>query len=587
MWKNLAPVVNHTKYKKRQDITKLLHDGQMLSDKMAISNAMNKFFCTIGENLQEKIHNINPSLYKTYLHNPTVNSFYLSPLTETEISSELKKINPRKAVGIDNIGGKILHLCPDIFAQNLFKIFNKHISNGNYPDELKIAKVIALFKKGPKYISNNYRPISLLSCFNKIFEKLVCKRLVFYLESRDIFYKFQFGFRKYFSTALALIEATDTIRNLIDNKNYVLGLYVDLTKAFDTVDHEILLEKLNHYGIRGHANTFFRSYLTNRQQCTFINGHTSDLLNINCGVPQGSVLGPILFLIYINDLCCALNNYLVRLFADDTCILIHNSDLNVVIQQAKDALQCIMEWCSANKLTINTEKTCFIIYHSKNKNNYPNVQDIEINGINIKRVSSTKYLGVTFDQALTWEEHVNGLCKNLLKYFGIFNHIKSIVTKKVVRQLYFAFVYSRISYGIEVTGSCSNKLLSKLQTIQNQLLKLILRLERRTSTNVLHNNLHLLKVKDIHKVKIILFVQKCILGKCPSSFINYFNYRDGPYNLRHSLLDIPRSLTTMGSLCIFRYGAQLWNNLGEHIKQKQTQLNFKNFLINFYVTHYI
>ena len=207
----------------------------------------------------------------------------------------MKKLNPKKSCGPDNIGAKVIKLCPKIFAENLSIIYNKGIEIGKYPMALKVAKDIALFKKGDKYQSNNYRPISLLSCFNKIFEKRLCKRLVKFLEVNKILFEYQYGFRKRYSTTLALIEFTDSIIKFLDEGQYCMNIFVDLTKAFDTVDHEILLNKLDRYGIRGHANDFFRSYLSDRQQYTVINGVNSALKNITCGVPQGSVLGPLFF----------------------------------------------------------------------------------------------------------------------------------------------------------------------------------------------------------------------------------------------------------------------------------------------------
>ena len=167
---------------------------------------------------------------------------------------------------------------------------------------LKVAKVIALFKKGDKNQPNNYRLISLLSCFNKIFEKLLCKRLVKFFEANRILFEYQYGFRKLYSTTLALIEFTDSIIKFFDEGQYCMSIFVDLTKAFDTVDHEILLDKLDRYGIRGHANRFFRSYLSDRHQYTVINGVKSTLKDITCGVPQGSVLGPLFCAIYINHI---------------------------------------------------------------------------------------------------------------------------------------------------------------------------------------------------------------------------------------------------------------------------------------------
>ena len=224
-------------------------------------------------------------------------NFFLQPINAHEIKLEILKLNPRKSPGDDNIGATLIQICPDVFAENLAKIYNNSITRGDYPDQMKIAKVTALFKKGEKVPAKNYRPISLLSMFNNFFEKLLCKQPVSFIERNKILYNYQFGFRKLYSTTMALIEFSDNIHRLLDDGNYVIGISIDFTKAFDTVDHEILLHKLHRYGIRGHANDFFRSYLTNRTQYTYVNGVRSDVRSISCGVPQDSVLGPLFFVL--------------------------------------------------------------------------------------------------------------------------------------------------------------------------------------------------------------------------------------------------------------------------------------------------
>ena len=249
-----------------------------------------------------------------------------------------------------------MQLCPDIFAFNLTKIYNTSLETGEYPPAGKVAKDIALFKSGTRYDTNNYRPISLLSCFNTIFEKLICKRLTSVLEVNKILYCYQYGFRKLHSTTLALIEFTDAIRRFLDQGQHVISVFIDLRKAFDTVDHDILLYKLSRYGIRGHANNFFKSYLNNRKQFTYINGVKSSLRDFTCGVPQGSVLGPILFLIYVNDLQYSMPNACLRLFADDTALVVNNSNIDTLIVDVKHKLKIVHEWCTCNKLTINDTK---------------------------------------------------------------------------------------------------------------------------------------------------------------------------------------------------------------------------------------
>ena len=256
-------------------INKLIFDEQSVTDPQEIANALNDHFCTIGERLSNKLPD-HGNEYQKYITCNIRDSFAILPVDDNDILREIRNLSPNKAPGSDNIGSKLLKLDPMSFCYPLRKIFNKSIEIGRYPDGMKLAKVVPIFKKGPMYISDNYRPISLLSIFNKIFEKILHRNLMKFLERHNILFMYQFGYRKLHSTTIALIEITDKIKKLLDEGNYVIGIYSNLTKAFDTVNHEILLNKLCRYGIRGHANDFFRSYLTNRRQYTCTNGKKID-----------------------------------------------------------------------------------------------------------------------------------------------------------------------------------------------------------------------------------------------------------------------------------------------------------------------
>ena len=331
--------------------------------------------------------------------------------------------------------------------------------------------------------------------------RILCRRLVSFLEHNKILYCYQYGFRKAYSTVLALIEITDYIKRLLDERNYVISIFIDFKKAFDTVDHEILLYKLECYGIRALANDFFISYLTNRRQYTVINGVNSELRTVSCGVPQGSVLGPLFFLLYINDLHRSIGDNSVRLYADDTSIITSNPNLESARYQAKELFTKLYHWCVANKLSINSEKTA--LYYSTWKTSqsletFPLSKQIQIN-----RVESVQYLGMLRDEKLYWHEHVDQICASLVKYFGIFNHIKNFVSKRIARHLYFAFIYSRIQYGIEPYGTCAKETLAKVQIMQNKLLKLLLKWDRRTPTDLVHYHLVILKINDMHTAKIL------------------------------------------------------------------------------------
>ena len=338
IWKTLCPIINPKAGLKSTSINKLLIDGKFIKDNNNISDAVNNHFCTIGEVLKSELPDWG-GRYKEYLPARVMNSFLIEPICNDDVGLEIRHLNPKKTPGPDCIGGKLIQLCPDIFSNNLTKNYNRAIQTGVHPHAMKLAQVIALYKKGARYDPNNYRPISLLSIFDKIFEKILCKRLISSLERNKILHCHQYGFRKFYSTLLALIEVTDLIKRFLDEKQYVIGIFIDFRKAFDTVNHDILLDKLECYGIRGHADKFLRSYLTNRRQYTLVNGIKSNCGNVNCGVPQGSVLGPLLFLLYINDIKHAIGCDNVKLFADDTFLFTNDRNVHAAKDKASNLFE--------------------------------------------------------------------------------------------------------------------------------------------------------------------------------------------------------------------------------------------------------
>ena len=277
------------------------NNGNVTSDPIQMSNIFNDYFVNVAENITAKI----PKTIKSplaYMSDRNPDSIFLSPVTYYEVKDLIAALNPAKSVGPNSIPIKLLKILGPSLSPFLADIINQSFQSGVFPDKLKVAKVITIFKKGDYQLTSNYRPISLLSIFSKIFEKVMYKRLFKFLEFHKILYNLQFGFQENHSIDHALVSLTETIRHSLDNKRFGCGIFIDLQKAFDTVNHQILLSKMEHYGVRGCALDWFKSYLSEREQYVSINGSNSGLLKISCGVPQGSVLGPLLFLLYINDL---------------------------------------------------------------------------------------------------------------------------------------------------------------------------------------------------------------------------------------------------------------------------------------------
>ena len=303
-------------------------------------------------------------------------------------------MNAKKSPAYDGISSQVIKAIATEISEPLSHIFNLTFFPGTIPDDLKIALVTPIFKANENNEFKNYRPISVLTCFSKLLEKLMYKRLINHIEKNNILTQHQYGFRENRSTELAIIELVDRVTKAIDRGEYTIGIFLDLSKGFDTIDHKILIQKLDHYGIRGITQLWFQDYLKNRKQIVKYNQIKSKEMVIKSGVPQGSILGPILFLLYINDIenCSKLISFI--LFADDTNIFYSNKCLKTLSNIIQTEIDKVAEWLNVNKLSLNTTKTKIILFRSPNKKPSQTIK-ININGKNIEQlVKSTTFLAV-------------------------------------------------------------------------------------------------------------------------------------------------------------------------------------------------
>ena len=384
-------------------------------------------------------------------------------------------------------------------------------------------KYIPIFKKGSRLLPSNYRPISLLSNINKILEKLVFSRLHRFLELHESLYELQYGFRKNHSTNHALINITESIREALDNNKTVCGIFVDFQKAFDTVNHDILLQKLDYYGIRGCTNSWFKSYLSQRTQFVSILGFESQKKVILHGVPQGSVLGPLLFLIYINDLHKAIRKSKVFHFADDTNLLNISNNIKEQTKDVNNDLKYLYIWLIANKISLNSEKTEVVFFKKTGtKITYSDIK-IKLNGTKLYPTNCIKYLGIYLDESLSGIYHCNELTKKLRRANGMLAKVRHYVLENELKSIYHAIFSSLMMYGCQVWGQNKNYAVKKIFKLQKNALRIITFSDFRASTNPLFKKLGILKISDNITLQNCLFVHDALNNKLPSNFKNFLN----------------------------------------------------------------
>ena len=585
LWLNLNKVCSFKKSKNNStNIQKLVINNKEVTEKHEICNELNKYFATVGENLVIEMQNSNNSRsddnMRKYCDPPVKHSMFCKPVDRYELKKILDNLKP-KSPGSDSIRPKIIKEVADSIIDPLLYLLNLSICSGKVPDNLKIAKVIPVYKKGEHFLPGNYRPISLLNVIDKILEKIMYTRLYSHLQANSLLYDYQFGFRKNYSTILALLEVTDSIYQNLDEGKLGVGIYLDLQKAFDTVNHDILLYKLYNYGVRGIVHDWFRDYLTNRQQFTQLSDVQSPSLKISCGVPQGSVLGPLLFLIYVNDIGNAVPNQKVKLFADDTNLFVFGKKPMDVELDSVNCINALNRWFMSNKLTLNLSKTCYMIFSRKQQDNIK----ITVGRHLIENVSNCKYLGILLDNELKWVHHINSIYSKLIKFTSIFYKLRDRLPKLILKQIYFAFVHPHILYGIELYANTYKENLDKLIKLNNKLLRILQNKPISFPVYALYREYNTLPIPQLHKLHLLLFVHKYFHHPelLPGIFLksNYFQLNE-QVHMHHtrnvSKIHLPGCSTSYGHRDIKYKAALLWNNLPKTMTEIYSHTVFKRLV---------
>ena len=529
-------------------LSSCMSDTAPNSSNFQVAEKFNEFFASIGKNIQRSI----PSEAVTPLTDVNM-TLRVYPVSDTEISEIIDSLPDKSSSGEDEISNIVVKTTKSVVTKYLTSLINQSFREGVFPTELKKAKVIPLHKEGSRLEENNYRPISLLNVWSKIYERAMFSRIYEYLEHFNLLYRKQFGFRKKHSTIDALTELTERIRV---SQFKVVNFFLDLQKAFDTLDHQILLRKLESYGIRHKCLEWCKSYLSNRTQRVFVAGVTSTSLNITCGVPQGSILGPLLFLIYINDLPRVCNQLSVHLFADDTNLCSLGCS-RIAIQ---DDLDSVAAWLNANKLKLNMLKTAQL-----NLKTSASSERFHITSEEIKLEPSCKYLGIIVDSKLLFSSHIDLVIGRLSRQCGIISKLRHFAPRYQLIEYYKSIICPIIQYGILVYGCSSFTSLAPIHLLQKKILKLIYFKSRFDQSEDLFCANKILTVFELHVYELLKFVLKSINSFHAEDYLNSMFQFERHFlttrRAKHMLLKVPLCRSKLEQNSISRRASTLFNVL--------------------------
>ena len=579
-WKTLNKILG----KNGNSQSKLIRiDDTLTDDANIIANKFNEYYSSIATTVTGNLAAANRD-FREYLEPRNVEMIDWQPTNEAEVKRIVNKLNNVKP-GPDKIPISIIKKNIDFLCPILTHLVNLSLTSGVFPTVHKRGIITPLYKNNDRHDITNYRPICLLNAISKLLEKIASQRILKHLEENNLLTNAQNAYRKGRGTETAVTKfVNDVLRGFDDNK-FTIAVFLDLTKAFDCVSHEILIKKLEYYGINNLALNWVRTYLNSRQQVTKFNGILSTIQTTNIGVPQGSILGPLLFLVYINDLANLRMSGELLLFADDANKYESGENFFSLLESVNRNLTEIVQWFLSNKLAINLIKTEAMVLSRKPV--YFPLPPVILGNDPICYSHAFKFLGVIIDHKLSWKFHINKIRNKLSSVCGVMFQIRNKITTRIAKLVYNSLALPHLSYCSVIWCSSFSTNFKNLRTPQKKLIRFIMKKRRFDHTTELFRQLEILKLDDLFKFNTLNFVYKSINNFIYSP-IQFVGREIGPYNLRNPpSLIVPLLRSTQSTLFIHARGANLWNELPYEIRNSRSIFIFKRKLKTKYLQSYV
>lgn len=553
-------------------------NGEEIHSKLKIAAKFNEDFVRLGTN------SLTPGISTADLDGlPTVTPLLkFTGVNEEFVHQEIRRLKSRTATGLDNISVRLIKSARPALLQPLAHLISESLRTGSFPDALKMARVTPIFKSGEKDVSTNYRPISVLPALSKIFERAAQQQLLWHLERNRLLASEQSGFRPRHSTATSLLRLTNDINRAIDDGMTTAAVFLDVSKAFDTVPHGRLLLKLQRLGVSGTELDWFSSYLSGRSQLVAIGRTKSPLLPITTGVPQGSILGPILFLAYINDFPNCLKLAKANLYADDTVVYAASKSPSQLEDLLTAELSVVSDWFRRNGLVLNAGKTVLMTFgKAKQLEKFAGLK-IRVDQVELKMAASTKYLGVTLDSTLSYDLHVDQTCAKVARSLGCVGRVKRLMPERVRRTLVEAIVLPHLDYCDSVWLSCSAGCRRRLQQLQNRAAKIVLGVKNKFSSEAALQRLGWKPLEERRQLHLGLEVFKAQRKISPTYLSELFIQKDQihRHNTRSQLHRQRVNPGKNGSAAFSIVGPKLWESLPAGLKETGFIGTFKSLLLN-------